>query len=114
MENKIKIPATELQNESGKWERPLTCCAVEAVEDSVADQDYSSEPETILTERIEQEVEDLSESSDDEPAEDSDRMPGDDGSSSRSSFYCFTLFLEKLLNILYKNAEITKKIPTIT
>lgn len=59
--------------------RPLTCCAVEAVEDSVADQDYSSEPETILTQRIEQEVEDLSESSDDEPAEDSDRMSGDDG-----------------------------------
>ena len=52
---------------------------MEALEDSVADQDYSSEPETILTQRIEQEVEDLSESSDDQPAEDSDRMPEDDG-----------------------------------
>ena len=79
LENKIKIPATKFRNESGKWERPLTCCAVEAVEDSVAEQDNSSEPETILTQRIEQEVEDLSESSDDEPVEDSDRMSGDDG-----------------------------------
>ena len=79
LENKIKIPATKFRNESGKWELPLTCCAVEAVEDSVAEQDNSSEPETILTQRIEQEVEDLSESSDDEPVEDSDRMSGDDG-----------------------------------
>ena len=74
MENKVKIPATKLRNESGKWERPPTCCAVETVEDtrSVADQDYSIEPQTILTQRIEQEVEDLSESSNDEPAEDHD------------------------------------------
>ena len=77
LENKVKIPATKLRNESGRWERPLICCAVEAVEGSAADQDYSSE---LQTQRIEQEVEDLLESSDDEPAEeDSDRTSGDDG-----------------------------------
>ena len=77
MENKAKIPATKLRNESGRWERPLICCAVQAVEGSASDQDYSSE---LQTQRIEQEVEDLLESSDDEPAEeDSDRTSGDDG-----------------------------------
>ena len=75
LENKVKIPVTKLRHESGRWEQPLTCCAVETVEDSAADQDYSSEQ----TESIEQEVQDLLESRDDEPAEDSERMSGDDG-----------------------------------
>ena len=48
LENKVKVPATKLRDVSGKWERPPTCCTIESMGDSGADQDDCSDPQTEL------------------------------------------------------------------
>ena len=67
LHDKVKIPATKLRGESGKWEIPPTCCSVDLMTDAGADEDSSDEPQMEVG--PEQETEELSDC-DDEPEDD--------------------------------------------
>ena len=68
--DKVKIPATKLRGENGKWERLPICCSVDSTADSSADEGNSSN--VLQTElSLGKETEDFSEC-DDEPEHDDD------------------------------------------
>ena len=81
LQDKVKIPATKMRGDTGKWERPLTCCLVQWMADATDDENNSDETQ-METVGSDAENEDLSDS-DDEPEDDdghhdNDHDDGDD------------------------------------